>query len=89
MILTLGRLRKFMASLGDTVKLYLKRKEKEKKDGRKRGKEGWREGGKEGRRNWHLERLTIEWFYLFRMNTVPEEELSLFLSTHVRWLMAF
>lgn len=29
MILTLGRLRKFMASLTDTVKLYLKKKEKE------------------------------------------------------------
>lgn len=29
MILTLGRLRKFMTSLTDTVKLYLKKKEKE------------------------------------------------------------
>lgn len=47
------------------------------------------EGGKEGRRNWGLERLTVEWFQLFRMNTVPEEDLSFFPSTHVRWFMAF
>lgn len=85
-----------MASLIDTVKLYLKKK-RERIEGRKRGKEGWKEGrkeewmerGKEGRRNWGLERLTVEWFQLFRMNTVPEEDLSFFPSTHVRWFMAF
>lgn len=82
-----------MASLTDTVKLYLKKKEKEQKE----EKEGWKEGrkeermerGKEGKRNWGLERLTVEWFQLFRMNTVPEEDLSFFPSTHVRWFMAF
>lgn len=47
------------------------------------------EGRKEGGRNWGLERLTVEWFQLFRMNTVPEEDLSFSPSTHVRWFMAF
>lgn len=47
MILTLGRLRKFMASLGDTVKLYLKRKEKEKKEEKEGKRDGWREEKRE------------------------------------------
>ena len=42
-----------------------------------------------GRKKLGLERLTVEWFQLFGMNTVPEEDLTFLLSTHVRWLMAF
>lgn len=82
MILTLGRLREFMASLGDTIKLYLKG-EKERKERRKKGREGGMNRGRTGgRKTLALERLTVEWFQLFGMNTV-------FLSTRDRWLMAF